>query len=170
MNRDSAQRLEAWLSRALGEPVRVDSAQKPGGGTARETWAVVAVAAGAERPRRNLRVVGGEAPPGRESGRTRCEEFTLLRVAHDAGVHVPRPLVLCADAGVLGAPFFVTDFVEGTENGDRPSRSPGGGAGISEHSPSPGGKLDGAAHRRPNRARANRSADSVGPASAAGRW
>ena len=111
MNRDSAHRLEAWLSRALGEPVRVDSAQKLGGGTARETWAVVAVAAGGRQPRRYLRVVGGEAPPGRESARTRCEEYALLRAAHDAGVHVPRPLALCEDAGVLGAPFFVTDFI-----------------------------------------------------------
>ena len=154
MNRDSAHRLEAWLSRALGEPVRVDSAQKLGGGTARETWAVVAVAAGGRQPRRYLRVVGGEAPPGRESARTRCEEYALLRAAHDAGVHVPRPLALCEDAGVLGAPFFVTDLVRETENGRRLARSSRGGAGYSKQSPSPGGKPDRVGHRSRNRGRA----------------
>ena len=183
MNRDSAHRLEAWLSRALGEPVRVESAETLGGGPARKTWAIVVTAAGGEQPRRNLRIVGGEAPPERESGRTRCEEFTLLRVAHDAGVHVPRPLVLCADAGVLGAPFFVTDFVEGTENGKRLARSSPGGDGISEHSPSPGGKLGRVAPRSPNGGRATEqpmpshprpqpdTGEKCGPGpSAPGRW
>ena len=154
MNRDAAQRLDAWLSRSLGEPVRVESAEKPGDGMARETWAIVVTAAGGGLPRRYLRVVGGETPPGRDSGRTRCEEFALLRAAHDAGVHVPRPLALCEDVGMLGAPFFVTDLVGETENGDRPSRGPGDGARISEHSPSPEAKLDRVAHRRPNRGRA----------------
>ena len=154
MNRDAAQRLEAWLSRALGEPVRVESVEKPGHGEARETWAIVVTAAGGGLPRRYLRVVGGETPPGPDSGRTRCEEFSLLRAAHDAGVHVPRPLALCEDAGVLGAPFFVTDFVGETENGNRPAPSSRDDPGISEHSPSPGGKLDRVAHRHPNRGRA----------------
>ena len=154
MNRDAAQRLEAWLSRALGEPVRVESAEKLGGGGARETWTVVATAGGGEQPRRYLRVVWGEVPLGREDGRTRSEEFALLRAAHDAGVHVPRPLVLCEDAGVLGAPFFVTDLVRETENGRRLARSSRGGAGYSEQSPSPGGKPDRVGHRSRNRGRA----------------
>ena len=120
-------------------------------------------ATGGERPRRYLQVVGGETPPERERGRTRREEFALLRAAHHAGVHVPRPLVLCEDAGVLGAPFFVTDFVGEPENGNRPARSSGDGAGISEHSPPPGEKLDRVAHRRSNRGRATEQPMPPGP-------
>ena len=110
MNRDAAQRLEVWLSRVLGEPVRVERTQNPGDHATPETSAIVATAGGGERPRRSLRIVGGEARFGPESTRTRREEFALLRAAHDAGVHVPRPLVLCEDASVLGGLFFVTDF------------------------------------------------------------
>ena len=150
MNRDAARRLEGWLSRALGEPVRVESAEKPGDGAARATRAVVATVGGGAQPLRYLRVVGGEAPPRQKSGRTRYEEFALLRAAHDAGVHVPRPLVLCEDAGVLGAPFFVTNFDEGTENGRRLGCGSQGVAGIPAHSLSPQGTLDRAAHRSAN--------------------
>ena len=158
-----AQRLEAWLSRALGEPVRVESDETLGGGPARETWAIVVTCAGGEQPRRYLRVVGGEAPPGWESGRTRCEEFALLRAAHDAGVHVPRPIVLCEDAGVLSAPFFVTDFIGDSENGKRPARGSPVGAGVSERSPSPDGQPGRVAHRSPNRGRATGQPMPSGP-------
>jgi len=111
LNRDAAQRLEAWLSRALGEPVHVESTEKPGDGAAREARAIVVTTSGGEQPRRYLRIAGGEAPPAREDDRARYEEFALLCAAHDAGVHVPRPLVLCEDPGVLGASFFVTDDI-----------------------------------------------------------
>ena len=134
-----------------------------GGGSAPETRAIVVTAAGGGQPRRYLQVVGGEAPPGRGEVRTRYEEFALLRAAHDAGVHVPRPLVLCEDADVLGAPFFVTDFVGETEHGARPSGSPGGDAGISDHSPSPGGMPDPVAHRSADRGRATRQSTPSGP-------
>ena len=163
MNRDAAQRLEAWLSRALGEPVHVESTEKPGDGAAREARAIVVTAAGGEHPRRHLRVVGGEAPPGRVDGRTRCEEFALLCAAHDAGVHVPRPLVLCEDAGVLGAPFFVTDFFEETEYGKRLARSFPGRAGDFERSPSPEGKPDRVARRSLNRGHATEQPIPSGP-------
>ena len=151
MNRDAAQRLEVWLSRSLGKPIRVESAEKRGDGAAREIWAIVVTASGGEQPRRSLRVVGGEAPPEQESNRTPCEEFALLRTAHDAGVHVPRPLVLCEDADVLGAPFFVTDLIGETQQGRRVARRFGHGDAICEHSSSPGGRRDRAAHRSPIR-------------------
>ena len=154
MNRDAAQRLEAWLSRALGEPVRVESVETPGDGAARETRAVVVTAGAGELPRRYLRVVGGETPPGRESARTRREEFALLRAAHDAGVRVPRPLVLCEDTGVLGAPFFVADSDRETENAGRASGGTGGSAATFELSPPPGRQPDRGARRSPDRRRA----------------
>ena len=111
MNRDAAQRLEAWLSRALGVPVRLESVEKPRDGAARETWEVVVAAAGSAELRRCLRLVAGDTQPGREGGRPRSEEFALLRAAHYAGVRVARPVALCEDAGVLGGAFFVTDLV-----------------------------------------------------------
>ena len=159
MNRDTARRLEVWLSRTLGEPVRVDRTQNPGDGAAPETralapenWGIVATAGDGERPRRYLRIVGGEAPSGRECTRTRREEFALLRAAHDAGVRVPRPLVLCEDADVLGAPFFVTDSVGQSESENRLAGSSPDGAGNFVDSPTPGGRPNRDARRNPNRA------------------
>ena len=154
MNRDAAQRLEAWLSRALGEPVRVESVEKPQAGSARGTRAVVVATPGCEEPRRCLRLVGGEISPAREGGRARSEEFALLRAAHDAGVRVVRPVALCEDAGVLGGPFFVTDSDRETENGMRPSGGSGGSAGIFEISPPPGRQPDRGARQSPDRRRA----------------
>ena len=161
LNRDAAQRLEIWLSRALGEPVRVDRSQNPGDGAAPKTWApapknwgIVTTAGGGERPRRYLRIVGGEAPSGREGTRTRREEFALLRAAHDAGVHVPRPLVLCEDASVLGGPFFVIDSDRETENGRRPSGGSEGSAEIFGLSPPPDRQPDRGARQSPDRRRA----------------
>lgn len=143
MNHEAVQRLGGWLSRELGEPVHVESAEKLGGEAARETWKVTVTTARGERPRRHLRVVRGEAPSGRSIGRTRSEEFALLCAAHAAGVLVPRPLFLCNDAGVLGAPFFVTDFASRAEDGERRARGRGDGSGTCEQSPSPGGELAG---------------------------
>ena len=106
--RDAAKRLERWLSRAMGEPVTLESAAKTGGEVARETWTIVVTVGGAETFRRNLHLVRGEALPGRGPTRSPSEEFALLRAAHSAGVCVQRPLLLCEDGGVLGAPFHVS--------------------------------------------------------------
>ncbi|MDF3290382.1 phosphotransferase family protein [Streptomyces silvisoli] len=41
-------------------------------------------------------------------------EFTVLTGLHPTPVPVPRPLLLCRDETVLGAPFYVMEHVDGT--------------------------------------------------------
>ncbi|WP_340381877.1 phosphotransferase family protein [Streptomyces sp. SS7] len=41
-------------------------------------------------------------------------EHRVISALHPTSVPVPRPVLLCEDEGVLGAPFYVMDFVEGT--------------------------------------------------------
>jgi aminoglycoside phosphotransferase (APT) family kinase protein len=52
----------------------------------------------------------------------RAEEFALLRAAHGAGVRVAEPLLLCEDAGVIGAPFFVMRRLAGMAAAHRLAR------------------------------------------------
>jgi aminoglycoside phosphotransferase (APT) family kinase protein len=41
-------------------------------------------------------------------------EYRVIRALHPTAVPVPEPLLLCEDESVLGAPFYVMEFVEGT--------------------------------------------------------
>ncbi|ANJ06688.1 phosphotransferase family protein [Streptomyces parvulus] len=41
-------------------------------------------------------------------------EHRVISALHPTNVPVPRPLLLCEDEEVLGAPFYVMEFVEGT--------------------------------------------------------
>ncbi len=41
-------------------------------------------------------------------------EHRVISALHPTRVPVPRPLLLCEDEEVLGAPFYVMEFVEGT--------------------------------------------------------
>ena len=133
----------------------VESPEEPGDGSEGATWTVVATAGGGGgQSRRHVRVLGGEVSSGRRGNRTRCEQFALLRAAYDAGVRVLRPLALCEDAGVLGAPFLVTDFDWETETGKRPPGDYGDSAGIPEHSPSPRPQPVRVVHRSSDRGRA----------------
>lgn len=42
-----------------------------------------------------------------------AREYRILRALHGTDVPVARPVLLCEDAEVLGAPFYVMDFVDG---------------------------------------------------------
>jgi aminoglycoside phosphotransferase (APT) family kinase protein len=106
-------------------PAKVTMARQLAGGASRDTWAAdVEVSDGPEAGRHALvlrRDLGGvihEDALGRE------QEFHLLEVVYAAGVRVARPRWLCADAQVLGAPFFLTDRLEGESVGRRVVREP----------------------------------------------
>jgi aminoglycoside phosphotransferase (APT) family kinase protein len=59
------------------------------------------------------RLVLRRDPAGHHVQSSRREEFALLRMAAAAGVPVPRVRWCEEDPGILDAPFFVMDFVEG---------------------------------------------------------
>jgi len=54
-------------------------------------------------------------PPGRllPSAHAVDREFRVLRALADTGVPVPRALLYCSDASVIGTPFYVMEFLAG---------------------------------------------------------
>ena len=51
-------------------------------------------------------------------------EFRVLTALHGTDIPVPTPVAICDDAGVIGAPFYLMDFVDGMvlrtrEDGER---------------------------------------------------
>jgi aminoglycoside phosphotransferase (APT) family kinase protein len=103
-------RLAAYLARETGDDtVAVDGLERLPGGASRQTWAFALRRGGGVAGRFVLR----RDPPGHPVNASRREEFTLLHAAAAAGVPVPRVHWCEDDPRVLGAPFFVMDFVEG---------------------------------------------------------
>jgi aminoglycoside phosphotransferase (APT) family kinase protein len=114
--------IEAALGQAAGGAARVTALRPIAGGASRETWAFDATidsgpAAGSYAlvMRRDMAASMNPAAIGR------AEEFQLLQAAHTAGVCVPRPRWLVAEAA---QPFFLMDRVEGESIGRRVVREP----------------------------------------------
>lgn len=115
-------RLAAWLAERLGaSAARVETAAKLSGGAIQENWGLEVVADGA----RHGCVLRRDAQATIEASRSRAEEFALLRAAWEAGVTVPRPIGLCEDPAVIGAPFSVVARVPGVGYGPRIVRDAG---------------------------------------------
>lgn len=109
-----APRLAAWMGSELGA-ARVDmvDARLLQGGAIQENWHItVDVSDGAWLGRHDWVLRRDRASQVGE-GRTRSEEFAVLRAVHAAGVAVPRPVVACADPEVIGSEFLVMDWVPG---------------------------------------------------------
>lgn len=54
-------------------------------------------------------------PPGEllPSAHAVEREYRVMKAMHENGVPVPKPLVLCEDASVLGTPFYIMEYVRG---------------------------------------------------------
>jgi aminoglycoside phosphotransferase (APT) family kinase protein len=109
-------RLRDWLAVATGDAaLRIAGAAKLSGGAIQQNWALDIETRG--EPRRW--VLRTDSAAVLAVSLPRAAEYALLRAAHDAGVTVPEPLMLCEDRGVIGAPFFVMQRVAGTAQGHR---------------------------------------------------
>ena len=40
-------------------------------------------------------------------------EYEIFRALHLAGVSVPKPIALCTDKSVIGADFYLMEFING---------------------------------------------------------
>lgn len=102
------QRLESFIARHTGAPVRVEDLRKLPGGASREIWAFDALVGGERLPlilRRD---------PGTSTMQTqRREEYRVQQAAFAAGVAVPRPYWVAEDDRELGSPSYVMARVEG---------------------------------------------------------
>jgi aminoglycoside phosphotransferase (APT) family kinase protein len=100
--------LAAALSRAWGRGLRVEGLRRVSGGASRETWLFDAVDPGGVGHGLVLR----RDPGGHGGASDRATEYALLAATADAGVAVPRPLLLLEPGDGLGT-GFVMERIEG---------------------------------------------------------
>lgn len=82
-------------------------------GAVQENWLVVATCHGGRLAGRQHLVLRANAATALGLGLDRAAEFAVLRAVHAAGVKVPEPLLLCAEASVIGKPFFLMRWLPG---------------------------------------------------------
>jgi aminoglycoside phosphotransferase (APT) family kinase protein len=117
--------LAGWLRATLAKSVEIAGFTKLSGGAIQQNWRLDVRIDGAAQ----AWVLRTDAAATLGHSRSRAEEFSLLRAAHDAGVTVAEPLLLCADPSVTGAPFFLMRHAAGVAAGHRLVRSETAGGG-----------------------------------------
>lgn len=117
MDRDAIKRLEVWIARQSGGRAQVNDLKQLSGGAIQENWRLKLDLEGGDWPGSHDLVLRKDAPSNVAVSHGRPEEFAILKAAHDAGVTVPVPCVLCEDTDVLGTPFFLMHCVTGTAAG-----------------------------------------------------
>ncbi len=109
-------RLRDWLAGATGDTsLRIARAERLSGGAIQQNWALEVETGGALQ----RWVLRTDSAAVLAVSHPRAAEYALLRAAHAEGVTVPEPLLLCEDAGITGAPFFVMRRAEGMAQGHR---------------------------------------------------
>lgn len=113
--------LASWLPSALaGSSVKIEHLEILGGGAIQENWALDVSVDGT----RHELVLRTDAPTRVAVSWGRIEEYRILQAAHRAGVTVPAPVGLCADAAVLGRPFYLMRRARGEARGAKIVRDP----------------------------------------------
>lgn len=123
MDRDAIKRLEVWIARQSGGHAQVRDLKQLSGGAIQENWRLKLDLDGGDWPGAHDLVLRKDAPSNVAVSHGRPEEFAILKAAHDAGVTVPVPCVLCEDTDVLGTPFFLMHCVTGTAAGHKLAKS-----------------------------------------------
>ncbi|MBP2366232.1 phosphotransferase family protein [Pseudonocardia parietis] len=108
------------LSAVLGAEVSADTPTRLTGGASRETWAFTAQPATGQARRLVLR----RDPPGADRPDGMAREAAAIAGAHAAGVPVPLLVDSGTDPATLGAPYLITEHVEGETIARRLLREP----------------------------------------------
>src|SRR5918999_187622 len=103
-------RLAAWLSGALPDAGRISGIEVIAGGRSNLTYRLDLTGGGAGRRLVVRRPPLGHVLPTAHDIR---REHRVLSALAGSAVPVPRPLAMCADEDVIGAPFYVMEYVEG---------------------------------------------------------
>jgi len=111
--------LQTYLSDRSGAPVTITALEPLAGGAVQENWRLDITVDGGDWPGAHDLVLKKDAPRAIATSRGRAEEYRLLKWAEKAGVVVPKPCLVCEDASIIGAPFFVMHRVEGEAAGFR---------------------------------------------------
>lgn len=113
-------RLENWIGARLGVTrIELVSIAPLTGGAIQENWLLqCAVFTGSHQSARKL-VMRTDAPAAIDESRTREQEFALMSMAKAHAVKVPKPIGYCSDDSILGKPFAIMEYVEGTALGPK---------------------------------------------------
>jgi aminoglycoside phosphotransferase (APT) family kinase protein len=106
-------RLASWLARAVPAAGRITGIEVIAGGRSNLTYRVELAAA--DRDGGLGRVVVRRPPLGHvlPTAHDMSREYRVLSALAGSAVPVPRPLALCTDEDVIGAPFYVMEYVDG---------------------------------------------------------
>jgi len=112
--------LAARLTVVFGEPAELRDLRRLTGGASRETWAFTALSrAGGSR-----RLVLRRDPPGAGRQEGMAREAAVIAAAGHAGVAVPRLVDASTDGAILGAPYLISEHVDGETIARRLLREP----------------------------------------------
>ncbi len=113
-------RLAQWLGSTLGaDSAGLVSLVPLKGGAIQENWLATLRCEGGVYPGETTFVIRRDAPAAIASSHSRADEFALLKLAHDGGIAVPRPIAFCADPAIIGGPFAVMAKADGTGFGPK---------------------------------------------------
>jgi aminoglycoside phosphotransferase (APT) family kinase protein len=116
----ATEKLAAFLARAAGaRAFRVIAFEALAGGAIQDNRRLRAEIEGGPYAGTLDAVVRMDAPSRVAVSHDRASEFAILKRVFLAGVKAPEPLWLCADAGILGRPFFVMRRIEGEAFGHK---------------------------------------------------
>jgi aminoglycoside phosphotransferase (APT) family kinase protein len=124
-------RLEPWLLKVSdADSVTIIDMAKLSGGAIQENWSLSAAFSSGPMAGMQKLVVRTDALASVSVSHSRANEFSILRLAFDAGVKVPEPLWCCDDQNVLGLPFFVMRRIAGTAAGHKLTKDSGLGVDL----------------------------------------
>ncbi len=122
---ENLQPLETWLAGQVGaDTLRIEKAGLLGGGAIGENWRIEVRVEGGPRAGVQKWVLRTDAPSRIAMSHNKADEYACLKTAHEAGVRVPKPICACKDANLIGAPFMVVAYVDGTARGGKIVRDP----------------------------------------------
>lgn len=120
-HQDIARHLSEYLTEATRSTATVATLSPLAGGASRDMWRVDVILSGVIKPL----VLRRDLPTSMfEGALSRAEEFALMEAAFKSGIRVAQPRWLCTDPAVLGAPFFLMDYVPGVAIGRKVVSAP----------------------------------------------
>ncbi|MEX5340950.1 phosphotransferase family protein [Pseudomonas sp. I2] len=97
--------------------VLIKARKRLSGGAIQENWLLELQIEGGPWAGARRWVLRSDAVSALPASLDRAQEFAILKVVHQAGVKVPRPLWLCRDVQVMGRVFFLMEYVPGVAAG-----------------------------------------------------
>lgn len=112
--------LEQFLERELASPCRIVRMERMSGGTVQQNWLIETEVDGSPK---KFALRTGPAL-GVADSLPAADEYEVIAAAAAAGVRVARPVAVSRDDSVIGAPLFITAFIEGESRPWKLQRTP----------------------------------------------